>query len=308
MAVSAAQLPFDHGQRLVALRRPPAHPFRVPAERPHPHVTVRRERAKLLDHLGQVGLRRVMIRSSHHEPVRRPGAWLEHRAQPVPPLRERGSAGGDARPVLVARRGKVDHQHFAPISRAPSVQVALLPGLASEPAPQECYVDPEPTEDERQRTGVPERIRRVADPHRRSAEPPYRRSALDQVPHQRFRRYQQLVGQHIPRPCLEPALGEQAANRVAGLRAHREVVVEDDSLPIQQERGIIGAAAQQLDQVVHEPGEPQPETGRPVIPLAVPVGVGNDVHPDGHGRQTTVLLPTGTRHAISGESQGEEGR
>ena len=68
-----------------------------------------------------------------------------------------------------------------------------------------------------------------------------------------------------------------------GLGADGEVVVDHRHLPVEQEVGVGRVALELGQQLVEQVDEPQPERLVRRVPLAVPVGVRDDVDATPHG-------------------------
>src|SRR4030095_5698629 len=78
----------------------------------------------------------------------------------------RGSLRGidwKARAELVAVGRKVKEHDIGSICGLPPHRVALRPARASEATPNDRHVEPEPARDQRQRSGVTERVRVLED-------------------------------------------------------------------------------------------------------------------------------------------------
>ncbi len=69
---------------------------------------------------------------------------------------------------------------------------------------------------------------------------------------------------------------------VLGLGADREVVVDHGHLPVEQEVGVGRVGLELGQELVEQVDEPQPERLERRVPLAVPVGVGDDVDASSH--------------------------
>ena len=123
---------------------------------------------------------------------------------------------------------------------------------------------------------MPERVRGVQ--HAGPATPPLAvRGALEQVAHERFARWDQLVGQHVPGAELESPRRDQGPNIRLAVRSRLEVILQQHGLAVEQEAAVAGIAAQQLDQVVEHGDEPCLKRPPREIPLPVPVGVRDEV-------------------------------
>ena len=86
------------------------------------------------------------------------------------------------------------------------------------------------------------------------------------------------VGLHIPRPDRHSALLHCASEIGAPLRAHVEVVLDHDRLPVEHETKA-GVVAQQVEHTIDGVDEPAPETLECAIPLAIPVRVRHEHAP-----------------------------
>ena len=125
---------------------------------------------------------------------------------------------------------------------------------------------------------VTEHVGQVADRHG-AAEPVGHPQAPLQVADQGLARHQELVGERVPRPDRDPAAANQPPERLLGLRPHRQVVVHDRQLPVQQEPGVRRVVLHLGDQAVQQVDQPQAEGLERPVPLPIPVGVGDDVDP-----------------------------
>src|SRR5919201_2683729 len=76
----------------------------------------------------------------------------------------------------------------------------------------------------------------VSRRRRLDAEPAADVPAEQQVAYERLAADEQLVGEHVPWPCLEPSGREQRAQALLVLRAELDVVLQDDRLAVERER------------------------------------------------------------------------
>jgi hypothetical protein len=103
----------------------------------------------------------------------------------------------------------------------------------------------------------------------------------EQVPHKRLAAGNQLIGEHVPGACLEPPGSEQAANTIPLRRASLQVILQDDGLPIEEER--LPFTGWLREQIIDKVDEADPEFLSRSIPLAIPVGVRNKMNLERHG-------------------------
>ena len=240
------------------------------------------ERALRLD-LGEqvaqarhVGVGGVVIRADEHGnvlPGRAPDEPGSHRAprrgQPV-------AVSGERRSDLVPRRREVPHQGVPPVGAAPAVQVALLSRLPSQAPPHHTRPDAELAGQGGPHRWMTERIRRIqhVEP---AAEPLGIRRAEQQVAHQRFARGDELIGEHVPRTDLQAPRLDEGPDLGLLLRARAQVVGDEYGLAIEQEAAVARVRLQPLEQVIQRGDEPRLKRGARQIPLAVPVGVRDEM-------------------------------
>ena len=82
-------------------------------------------------------------------------------------------------------------------------------------------------------------------------------AAGEQIAHERFAARDQLVGEHVPRARFESPVAQQRGELRGALRAHGEVVVEEDRLSV-EEKALAGGR-RVVEQLVDERDEPLPE-------------------------------------------------
>ena len=122
---------------------------------------------------------------------------------------------------------------------------------------------------------MPERVGAVEDRRRLTAQAAYGSAAGQQVADERLATRDQLVGKHVPRTRFQAAVTQECRELGGTFGPHLQIVLEQDGLAIEQEalavcRGII-------EQLVDELYQPLSESLRFVIPLAIPMRVGDDV-------------------------------
>ncbi len=148
----------------------------------------------------------------------------------------------------------------------------MLVRLAAQPAPGDAEPDAELRRQRGPRGGVAECIGRV-EHVAPSAEPARVGAAEQEVPQQRFPRGNELVRQHVPGPHLQAAVPDERGHAPAALRPDAEIVLEQDSLPVQQEAAELRGGVELVEQIVEGRNESRRERGAREVPLPVPVGV-----------------------------------
>ncbi len=101
--------------------------------------------------------------------------------------------------------------------------------------------------------------------------------AAEQVADERFAAHQELVGHHVPGADQDAAVLDRLAQPRFLFRPDLEVVLEHDGLAVEMEMLVVGIGIEQIEQPIDERDEPEPELLVRQIPLAIPVGVGDDV-------------------------------
>ncbi len=126
---------------------------------------------------------------------------------------------------------------------------------------------------------VAEHVGEVADAHGRVAtEAGGAGQAPLQIADDGLARDHELVHQDHPRPHLEPARRGEGGEARRRIGAHLQVVVDHRGLAVEEEPGEGRVALEQVEQVVDEVDQLHPVGLERCVPLAVPVGVGNDRH------------------------------
>ncbi len=97
-----------------------------------------------------------------------------------------------------------------------------------------------------------------------------------QVADQRLAADEEFVGKRVPRSDLDLPAANRPLEPGFRLRADLEIVIDDDCLAVHQETEI-GVGLGEREQLVPEPDELRAEGLERGVPLAVPVGMRNDV-------------------------------
>ncbi len=190
---------------------------------------------------------------------------VEGAAQDFGVLRQRGEHA-----VAV---GEVDGEHLGAVGGGPAELGCR--GLGADAAPDEDGVDAEAAQDGGQVRDVAEGVRRVAD-HHRAAVRARRADAGHQVADVGLAADEELVRQHVAGPGEQPPVAHEALDVGAALRADLEVVVERHGLAVEDEVAVVGVAVEEVEEGVHHADEAGAEGLEGEVPLAVPVGVGDD--------------------------------
>ena len=98
-------------------------------------------------------------------------------------------------------------------------------------------------------------------------------SSEEKIADQRFTGGNLLVSEDIPRPGFDPALRHQPADPLTLLRAHPEIVFQQDRLAIEQESGNTRFPFEQVHQVIDDRNKPRAKLAAREIPLTIPVSV-----------------------------------
>ena len=220
----------------------------------------------------EVLLGRDVVVAVGHENVASGGQGLQQPPQAgeevAQPLWVRGQGGGDA-----VAEGQVQHEDFVAVRGPPE---ELAPGrFVAYAATEDDGVDAEAAQDSRQMGDVPEGVRGVAYHHHR-AELLRRADADLEVAHPGLAADEELVGEHVVGADEQTARLHQPLDVGATLRAHLQVVVQSDGLPVQDEVAVFRVAVQQVEELVQHAHQAYPEPLERPVPLAVPVRVGDD--------------------------------
>jgi hypothetical protein len=125
---------------------------------------------------------------------------------------------------------------------------------------------------------MPERIRAVQHRWRRGSERAHRATSREQIADESFSAGNQLVSEDVPGTSLDTSVLQRGGDVRCALRSDVEVVLQHDGLPVEEE----AAVARTVQNLVDQRDELLPEAFGRVIPLAIPVGVGDDVDGDEH--------------------------
>ena len=161
-------------------------------------------------------------------------------------------------------------------SGAPAEHDADVVDFVTHAAGEQERADPEAGEDLRQLGRVAEAVGHVAGAARLDAEAAADSPAEQEVPDERLAPDEDLVRQDVRRPGLETSCREQRPQPRLVLRPNVDVVLEHDRLAVERERRERGVALERVEDTVDDRAEPQPEDLERDVPLAIPVGVGDD--------------------------------
>ena len=96
------------------------------------------------------------------------------------------------------------------------------------------------------------------------------------IANQRLAADQETVGEHVPRPDLDFARANQVAQPRLGPRAHLEIVVEHDRLPVEVKRWN-GSSLDQRNHPIRHRDQPRAHLLKRLIPLAVPMRMNDEI-------------------------------
>ncbi len=222
--------------------------------------------------VGQPGRRDGVVRSVHRKerPLAVKGSVRlavagELRAEQVRDVEQVG-------PVAIAAH-EVFGLDLRAIRRGPAEGVSI--DRLGDAAPDHGSLDPGSAQDLGHLGDVTEHVGEVADRHRSPQRFCPCPSELE-VPDDRLARDEEFVHQDLPRPDGQPVLGDEPPDQRLGLRPHLEIVVDGGRLAIEREPHP-RIAVHPLEELVHELDETHPERLERLVPLAVPVRVGNEV-------------------------------
>ena len=166
-------------------------------------------------------------------------------------------------------------ERFVAARGDPSNDVALRPTRTAEAAPEDDERKTKTGGDRRQSGGMSERIGTIQDGRRLNPDPPKRASPREQIAHERFTARNQLVCKYKPWAGLEPPVAKELIQFRRAIGTNGQVVVEDDRLAVEQET--LMALRRIVDQLIDECDEALSKAFDGMVPLAIPVGVGDDV-------------------------------
>src|SRR5205823_79700 len=160
---------------------------------------------------------------------------------------------------------------------APLEEVVVLSRFAAPPAPtqttpQHAKLDAELAGEGGQYRGVTKRVGRVQDVQPSPQTLGIGR-AEQQVPDEGLTGWNQLVGEDVPGTDLQAPGLHQPLDLVVALGARPQIVLDQNRLPIEQEAAKSAVRLQPFQQGVEQCHEPRVERGPWEVPLAIPVGV-----------------------------------
>ena len=218
-------------------------------------------------------MRPVVVRSYEDRDVPRGCAGDQRVAHCGPRCAQRIAVRRKRSADLVALRREVIHQQLAAGRPPPPHQIT---SLVTQPAPQHRSVEGELASEIGKNRWMAESVRRIeyVEP---AAQAGRVGAADEEVAHQRLARGDLLVGQHIPGPDLEPPGSHQSAHQRLAIRPYREVVLEQNRLPVQEE-GLEGRISlESFEQVVEQSDQSDTKGRLREIPLPVPVRMEDQV-------------------------------
>ena len=122
---------------------------------------------------------------------------------------------------------------------------------------------------------VAEHVGQVADVHGAAVRRPLGQAEL-QVADDGLARDQELVHQDVPRAHGEPTGRRQGANPSGRLGTDLEIVVDHGHLPVEEEPPVARVGLHECQEAVEEVDQVEAERLEGLVPLTVPVGVGDD--------------------------------
>ena len=158
---------------------------------------------------------------------------------------------GERSPRAVSLHLRERRDEALPVGSVPPEGRSELPPCPREPAREDDRVQPAAPQDLRELTDVPERIGNVSGVHR-PTELADDRLSDHQVADQRLPADQVLIGQDVPGAGRDAPAADVTAQLVPLLGADRQIVLQDDRLPVQVEDFEVLLRTQGLEQVVDE--------------------------------------------------------
>src|SRR5512137_129741 len=120
-------------------------------------------------------------------------------------------------------------------------------------------------------TDVPEWIGDVADAHART-KPAASPFPFEQVAQSRFRADQELIRQDVPGTNDQSPAADIATNPLFILRAHGEVVIQDNRLPVEHEMFKIQVVIQEVKHAIDQVDKAKAKFLECPVPFTIPVG------------------------------------
>ena len=233
-------------------------------------------------HPSEVGLEALVVAAVHPQEG---GVGRQERAQldlVGPDALDQGlGVVGHGRPVAVAH-GQVLGPDARPVGPPPPEGGAVDGG--GHAPPHHRVVEAGLAQELGHLGHVAEHVGQVADGHR----PPEGGRPLHahlEVADEGLAGDEELVGEDVPRADGDAPGRRQPAEAGLGLGAEGEVVVDRRHLPVEEEVGDGGVGLQPVEDVVEHVDQPQAEGLERLVPLTVPVRVGDDGDGPDHGRQ-----------------------
>ena len=270
--VRPAQLPRHLGR----VRRLRGEFFEELIEPGDPHGILGLQLRQAVSQYGQIRIGGVVIGTHRDRDVARGRPPGELRSDGCPGLAQALAVRGKRGPDFVAVGREMPDEQIPAVRAAPAIHIARLPRLAAESAPERGGLEAELARERREDGRVTKRVRRIED-----FEPPAPargvRRAIQQVPDEGLSGGDELVRQHVPGAELQPAtLGQGPEGRFA-VGADREVVFHQHRLPVEQKGTVARIPLEQGQQVVEGRHQTRREGRAWEIPLAVPVGMRDQV-------------------------------
>ncbi len=211
-----------------------------------------------------------MIRAVQEQRHTRRRAALEFPVDAGPTRRRGVGIRREIRAQLIPGAGQViGHDAFVP--SAPVKRIAL----AAAAAPDHDKRLAEAGGDVWQGRRVAKRIRAIQHRRRFGTQVTHSAGAGQQVAHQPFAAGNQFVREDKPRTGFEPTPAQRRTQFRGALGSDAEIILEHNGLPIEQKAG---AGGRVIEEFIDEWHEPLPESFGRVVPLPVPVCVGDDVN------------------------------
>src|SRR5882762_11188579 len=221
-------------------------------------------------------MRRMMIGADEQRDVFGGRALHEGGAHLRPDVGQARSRAREAGADLVLVRREMPEQDVAAVAASPTEEIAFLSRLAPQTTPQDAVFQTELARKRRENRGVAERIGRVQ--HVEASAEAFRiGGAKQEIADERLPRWDQLVGQHVPRTDLQATRLHERLEVVLALGTRAQVVLHKNGLAIEQERAEDGVGVQPVDQLVEHQDQARMKRGAGQEPLPIPMGVRNEM-------------------------------
>src|SRR5579883_1519631 len=172
---------------------------------------------------------------------------------------------------------EVVHDGARAIGCVPDILGGFLSRLAAEPAIEDDVVYPEARKYRWHCSRVTERIRDIADLH---PVPEFftDRLASEQIAYHRLAADEKFIRQIIPRTDLQASVFDKLFYFLLALRAYLKIILQHARLPVKHEIFVAAfTVAQKREDAIHALDEHGAELLERLVPLAVPVGMRDDV-------------------------------